>query len=179
MKTYPVIAAALCALLSTGCTKEEQEQLAVEAELLLQYNAIEFTVEPGAYDGQVELNLAFNGQELSTLLSNNGYTMDQLQEFTFTKADLRILSPDEQNFDPVDMVEMRLSASGADARTIASLNPVPDGVRELSLELANVNAAGILRSSDVALKMVAEVHGTFAEPVLMRADLGGRVVVRL
>lgn len=179
MKTYSIPAFALALLLTAGCTKEEQQQLAVEAELLLQYNSIEFTVEPGPYDGQVELTLNFNGEELNTLLSDNGYTMDQLQEFTFTKAELHILMPDSQTFDPVDMAEMRLSASGGDPRIIASLNPVPDGVRDVSLAVTNANAADILRSTDVALKMVAEVHGTITEPVLMRADLGGRVVVRL
>lgn len=179
MRTHTFTTILLGALLLTGCTKEDQKELAVEAELLLQYNSIELTVDPGTYNGQLELTLNFSGQELSDLMSSNGYTMDQLQEFNFTKADLHIMTPDQENFDLVDMAEMMLSATGLDTRSIAAINPVPEGVRDLSLTLSDVNVADLLRSPDVSLNMVTEMHGTLADTVRVRVDLGGRVVVEL
>ncbi len=180
MKTYPnpAFALALAAALFAGCTKEDKEALALEAELLMQYNAIELTVEPGTYDGTVEFALSFNGQELQDLLSRNGYSMEQLQEFQFTKAELRILTPEEQTFDVVDAVAMKLALGGTNDRTIAALDPVPDGVREALLVLNEVNVADILRNDQASLKLTANMSGELTEPVLLRADLGGRVVVR-
>jgi hypothetical protein len=113
------------------------------------------------------------------MLSDNGYSMDQLREFQFTKAELRILTPEEQTFDPVDMVAMKLGLAGAGEQTIAELDPVPDGVREVTLVLNEVNVADLLRNYEASLKLAAQMSGEITEPVLMRADLGGRVVVRL
>lgn len=166
-------------LATTGCDKEDKEALELEAELLMQYNAIEFIVDPGSYEGAMEFTLSFNGQELQEMLSDNGYSMDQLREFQFTKAELSILTPEEQTFDPVDMVAMKLGLSGTGEQTIAMLDPVPDGAREVTLVLNEVNVADLLRNNEASLKLAAQMSGEITEPVLMRADLGGRVVVRL
>ena len=165
-------------LLFTGCDKEK-EQLALEAELLMQYEAIELTLEPGVYEGQLEFALNFNGQELQDLMSSNGYRMDQLKEFRFTQANLQLETPEEQTFGILNSVDLKLTIDGSDVRSIAHLDPVPDQVRALSLVMEDVNVADLLRSQQVSLRMVVNMNGELTEQVITKALLTGEVVVQL
>ncbi len=172
-----VLFAAILALPS--CTKEQQEDLALEAELLLEYGAIEFTVDSGIPQGAFELALSFDGEALGRIMADNGYSMDQLKEFRFNKADLRILSPDGQTYDPVQSVLFELSLVDHAPVTIANMDPVPDGATTVSLNVGDVNVAEIARSSSAQLKVKAFLEGPVEVTTLNKLELGGKVVVRL
>lgn len=164
-------------LLFTGCDKSK-EDLALEAELLMQYEAIELVLEPGVYEGQMEFALNFNGQELRDLMGRNGYSMDQLKEFRFTQANLRLETPEEQTFDILNAVELKMTTDG-EGRSIASMDPVPEQVRELSLVMADINVADLLQSEEASVRMVVNMSGELTEEVVTKALLSGKVVVQL
>lgn len=168
-----------CALLLAACTKEEKEKLQLEAEVLMQYNSVEFTVDPTGEVGEVQLALSLDGEELSRVLSSKGYTMDQLKEFEFTSADLRIEGSEEQTYDVLQRIALELSLDGGAAVTVASKDPVPDGARALALDMATINVADIMRHQNI--RMIAKMATDQAIPDTMRhaLDLGGRVVVKL
>lgn len=181
MKFLTTISAPLicCALLLAACTKEEQEKLQLEAEVLMQYNSVEFTVDPTGEVGEVQLTLSLDGEELSRVLSDRGYTMDQVKEFKFTSADLRIQGSEEQTYDALQRIALELSLDGGAPVTVAAKDPVPDGVRTLTLNVADINVADIMRHQNI--QMIATMATDRAIPDTMHhaLDLGGRVVVKL
>lgn len=174
-----ICAALVGTLLLPSCTKDQQEELKLEAEVLIQYNAVEFIVAPTEVMGEMQLTITLDGEALSRTLSNEGYTMDQLKEFNFTSADLRIQGSSAQTYDPLQRVSLDLSLDGGTPVTVASKDPVPDGAQTLSLNVSQTNVADIMRHQHI--RVIAKLTTDQAIPDTMyhAMDLGGKVVVKL
>ncbi|MBK9422378.1 MAG: hypothetical protein IPN44_15205 [Flavobacteriales bacterium] len=165
--------------LITSCTKDGQQDLNLTAELQMQYNSVEFTIPPTPTTGAIQLSLALDGQALAQTLSANGYSMDQLKEFHFTNATLHIESPDSANYNAFQSISLQLSISGGNPVTVASMDPVPDGVHSLTLNTPGDDVAQILQSANVQLIASVVLDGLVTDTVTHKLDLGGRIKVKL
>ncbi len=166
------------ALMLGGCTKEQQEQLKPTAELQMEYAVIPFTVDSGGVAGELQLTLNFDGNALGQLLTDNGYSLSQLKEFRFTKAQLHLTTPATGNYDLLHSISLQLGLGSGQPVTVADLDPVPDGAQTLVMSLGDVNVAEIIRDSNVQLVVKAQLDGpmpAFSEHSL---DLGAKVVVQ-
>lgn len=162
-----------------ACTKDEQQDLKLTAELQMQYNSVEFVIPPSSSTGEVEVALNFDGTALAQTLAANGYSMDQLKEFRFTNGTVHIESPDSANYNALQSVSVELSLAGANPVSVATIDPVPLWVNGLTLTMPGTNVEDILRNSDVRLigKMVLDEIVT--DTLRQKLDLGGHIVVKL
>ena len=171
--------AMLTTALLAGCSKEEQGDLKLTAELQMQYNALEFVVPPTPATGEVQITVALDGNALAQTLAANGYSMNQLKEFRFTNGTLNIESPDGATYDALERVSLMLSLAGSSPVTVASLDPVPNGAHNLTLDMPGANVADILRDSNVELIVKVALDGAITDTLRQKLDLGGRIMVQL
>ena len=169
----------LCTVFLGGCTKEQQEELKLEAEVLMEYRELEFTLAPTDVIGETQLTISLDGQALSRTLTENGYSMDQLKEFVFTSADLRLPTDATLNYDPFQRVHLNLSVDGGTAVPLASKDPVPDGVQALTLDVVTTNVAEILRHEHIQVTAIRATDQAITDTMHHVLDLSGRVVVKL
>lgn len=170
----------LCALLfATGCSKEQQAELNLEAELLMQYNSIAFTIEPTESTGEVQLTLSLDGNALSDMLAANGYTMGQLKEFKFTNANVRMQGDSMGYYDALQRLSVELSLDSGTSAVVASIDPVPDGATVLNLAVNEVNIADIMRHSDISVTVKLTTDQAVSDTLHQLLGLGGKVVVQL
>ena len=169
----------LIAILLGGCTKDQQEQLKPTADLNMEYPAIPFTVDSGGVAGQITLTLSFDGNALGQLLADNNYSLAQLKEFRFTKANLHLTSPAGGNYDALGSVSLQLGLGSGQPVTVASLDPVPDGAQTIVMQLGDVNVADIIRDSNVQLIAKVQLDGPMPATSEHTLDLGAKVTVQL
>lgn len=166
-------------LLTAGCTKDQQEDLKLEAELLMRYNSIAFTVDPTEQTGDIQLTIALDGSALADMLSANGYDMSQLKEFKFTDAEVRLAEQNGLDYDALQRAVVDLALSGGNPVTIASIDPVPDDVQMLDLVVNEVNVADIMRHQDIGITLKLTTDQAITDTMHQVLDLGGKVVVQL
>lgn len=163
----------------TACTKEQQDDLKLTSELQMQYNGLEFTVPPTTTTGEVEITVNLDGNALAQMLSANGYSLDQLQEFRFTNGTLHIDGQDTANYNALQSMSLQVSLGGGAPSTVASVDPVPDGVNHLELHMSGDNVAEILRNNNVQLIAKVVLDGLVPDSVHQKLDLGGHIIVKL
>ena len=166
-------------LLSSGCSKEQQDELKLEAELLMQYNAIAFSVEPTEHTGEVQLTVSLDGSALAEMLATNGYSMAQLKEFKFTGAAVPLREGGAHNYDALQRLAVELVLNGGAPVLVASIDPVPDGASALDLAVNEVNVAEIMRHDHIGLTLKLVTDQVVADTLHQLLDLDGKVVVQL
>ncbi|HRO41027.1 MAG TPA: hypothetical protein PLY76_13845 [Flavobacteriales bacterium] len=169
----------LAVLLSAGCTKEQQEELKPTVDLNLEYPAIAFSVDSGGAAGQLSITLSFDGNALGQLLADNNYSLDQLKEFRFTKADLHLTTPAGSNYDMLGSIALQLALANGQPVTVANLDPIPHGTQTIVMHLGDVNVADIIRDSNVQLTAKVQLDGPMPTASEHTLDLGAKVVVQL
>jgi len=171
--------AGMAVLAFSACTKEQQEELKLEAELLMQYQAVEFTLEPTEALGEVQLTLSLDGEALAQMLSDNGYRLDQLKEFTFNSADVHIANGDGRTYDALQSITMEIATDGTAPVIIATKDPIPDGVNAFTFNVPSTNVADILRHNEIHVIAKLNVEQAVTDTTYHLLNLGGKVVVKL
>ncbi len=173
-----ILALPLSALFFGGCTKEQQEQLKPTVEMNMEYPAIAFSLDSGGAAGAMELTLSFDGNALGQVLADNNYSLSQLKEFRFTKANLHFGSPEGGNYDALGAIAIQLGLANGTPITVAHLEPIPDGAQTLVMQLGDVNVADMLRNSEVRLTAKLQLDGVAPSASEHTLDLGGKIVVQ-
>lgn len=152
------------ALMLAGCTKEQAEELHPVTELTMDYPAIPFTIHGSDATGQyVAMTLDFDAQALGQLLAANHYTLAQVKDFRFTKAQLHLTSPANGNYNAFRSATLQLVMGDNAPGTVASMDPVPDWSHTLLMQLGNVNLADLVRSGNVHLVAKVQLDGPLPE----------------
>lgn len=176
---HPLSLTLCTSLVFTSCTKDQQDELKLEAEVLMAYNSVEFTVLPTEVVGEMQVTISLDGEALARTLSDNGYTMDQLKEFKFTSADTRIQGATAQTYDPLQRISLELSLDGGTPVPVASKDPVPEGVQTLTLNVSETNVADIMRHQNIQVIAKLVTDQVIPDTMYHALDLGGKVVVKL
>lgn len=167
----------IAALMFAGCSKEQQEEVIPETTLAMNYPAIPFTIDPGdVVGGQFEINLAIDANVLGQVLAANSYSLTQLTQFKFTKANLFLTSPTTGNYNALHVVTLQVAVDQSPPVTVAQLNPVPNGAQTLLLQLGDVNVLDLIRSNNVHLVAKMQLDGplppTSSHSLVLSAKVG-------
>lgn len=84
---------------------------------------------------------AFQGLDItaSEELANQGVAPGDIVDTRVVRFDLAVRSPEGADFDFLDALEVSVEAPGLPNRTIASLDPFPEGAQAVSLDLVDVD----------------------------------------
>jgi hypothetical protein len=97
---------------------------------------IEFTVQPVDESGFHIFKEEVVKSDLDSILAANDVSIDRLNKVRVIQAIAEITSVDTTVFfDPLERFEISIYTDSLDETTIAEMNPVPDGLRELILPL--------------------------------------------
>lgn len=170
----------IAALLFAGCSKEKQEEIVPETMLEMTYPAIPFTIDSGdVVGGQYEMNLTIDAAVLSQALASNHYSLAQLTQFKFTKANLFLTSPVTGNYNALHAVTLQVAVDQSPPVTVAGLNPVPNGAQTLVLHLSDENVLDLIRSSNVHFVFKVQLDGPLPAASSHSLVLGAKVGLNL
>ena len=107
-----------------------------------------------------------------TTYANNGTAADYVQDVTLDRLALTITNPASQNFDFLRRIELYIStdASGSNKVLLASLSPVPTGVRTIELVPSGNKLDLFLRNAQYTLTTNLELAQPLAQNTDIRAD---------
>lgn len=170
----------IVALMLAGCSKEKQEEVIPETMLEMTYPAIPFTIDSSdVIGGQYEMNLTVDANVLSHALAANHYSLAQLTQFKFTKANLFLTGPSTGNYNALHAVTLQVAVDQSPPRTVAGLNPVPNGAQTLLLQMGDVNVLELMKSSTVHFVVKVQLDGPLPAVSSHSLVLGAKVGVGL
>lgn len=112
-------------------------------------------------------------------LKNQGIKRSQIDSVRLEKLQLQITAPASgQTFDFLDKVSFFVSSEGLPKKRIAVLDPMPDGVTSVELQLDSVELAPYVAAPEMALTTEAAGKRP-ANDTTIRATVGLRVDVNL
>ena len=84
--------------------------------------------------------IGFDGIDItqSQRFQNEGYTKDQIDSVRLAGFQLRVESPESGNFDFLESISFFVEAEGQPRVKIAEFDPIPDGKKELDLQIEDV-----------------------------------------
>lgn len=184
MRTVPYIRITaillpLAALFLGGCTKQQQEEVESRAVVDITYPAIPFTIDSATVGGQYELNLAIDPSILAQAMTAHNYTLAQLADFRFTKANLFLTSPVTGNYNALHSVTLQVAVDQSPPVTVANLNPVPNGAQTLLLHLGDVDVLDLMKSSNVHFIFKVQLDGPLPPVSGHSLVLGAKLGVKL
>lgn len=170
----------VAALMLAGCSKEQQENVIPDTMLEMTYPAIPFTIDSGdVVDGRYEVNLNIDANVLGQALAANQYSLAQLTQFKFTKANLFLTSPTTGNYNALQAVTLQVTVDQSPPVTVAGLNPVPNGAQTLLLHLGDVNVLDLIKSSNVHFVFKVQLDGPLPAMSSHSLVLGAKVGVEM
>jgi hypothetical protein len=100
--------------------------------------------------------------ELKSELEKNNTSLDLLDELNLKSATIAIQNDSTANFDAVENIELHLYADNLPDVTIASKNPVSDGLNSINLDVNSTeNLAAYIKSNSFSYK----ITGTNSAPL--------------
>lgn len=170
----------IAALVLAGCNKEKQEEIIPETMVEMTYPAIPFTIDSGdVVGGQYEMNLTIDATVLSQALAADHYSLAQLTQFKFTKANLFLTSPVTGNYNALHAVTLQVAVDQSPPVTVAGLDPVPNGAQTLLLHPGDVNVLDLMNSSNVHFVFKVQLDGPLPAESSHSLVLGAKVGVEL
>src|SRR4030042_6907060 len=116
---------------------------------------LEFVVKPVDQAGYHIFKEEVLKSDLDSILDANDVSKERLKEVNIKEAIAMITSPDTTVFfDPLASFTVTIYTDSLGETTIAEMNPVPDGLRELSLPLKDDDIKKYLFESDFILSAV-------------------------
>jgi hypothetical protein len=118
----------------------------------------EFVVSPVDKAGNNIFKEEVFQSNLDSILEANDVSEDRLKEVNIKEAIARITDPDTTVFfDPMASFSVTIYTDSLGEKTIAEMDPVPDGLRELSLDLKDDDLKNYLFESDFMLTAVGDL----------------------
>lgn len=104
--------------------------------------------------------------DLDSILEANDVSKERLREVNIKEAVARITSPDTTVFfDPLASFSVTIYTDSLGETTIAEMDPVPDGLRELTLTLKKDDLINYLFESEFMLSAEGVLSEQTSEPV--------------
>ncbi len=166
--TWPVL------FLLSSCQKNEMKDL--DAELTLRYDHIDFTVPPNTQAGTLDIALDFHAQQdITELLQQHGFSMDNLKEVHLLDARAVIVEPVNTHFDAMENMSFSFSRPIGPMLTVARITPIPDGLGILDLTVDSGDLTSFFRTNDGSWHVGAEVSAPIDQGTRLRFALTFRV----
>jgi hypothetical protein len=170
----------MAALALAGCSKPQEEEIIPETTLEMNYPAIPFTIDSAdVAGGQFEMDLDIDANVLGQVLAANQYSLAQLTQFKFTKANLFLTSPVTGNYNAMHAVTLQVAVDQSPPLTVAGMNPVPNGAQTLLLHMGDVNVLDLMKSSNVHFVFKVQLDGPLPAMSSHSLVLGAKVGVGL
>ena len=158
----------------TAC---EKDSLDLNAELTMQYQAIEVILDPMEATGQVELAVDFNGREaIEEALASNGMDLSNLRQVRVLAAKIAIVEPAAATFAPLNAFSLQLGHTGNGFQTIAATQQVDAYATELHLSMSGDDLVQYFMSDGVAIKVALDLGMPITETMKFQVDLTFRIV---
>jgi len=136
-----------------------------------EYN-IEFVISPIDQVGYHIFCEEVFESDLDSILAANDVSEDQLKEVNIKEAIALITDPDTTVFfDPLTKFSVSIYTDSLGEKTIASIDPVPDGVRELTFSLADDDLKNYLFESDFMLSAIGVLSEQTLNPIPVKVKV--------
>jgi len=160
MRSTPWIAGLALAL--AGCGELDRFDIPIEGTLAVVGSPVEGVALPE--------DLPFAGMEspdFRKAFADNGASIDDVESVKLSSLRISV-QPEGANLDFLDGIEFFIEAAGQQRRRIAALDPVPDGVDRISLEVTGAELKPWITADD--LTITAKARGVLpTEDVTLRA----------
>lgn len=125
--------------------------------------------------GNVDLAATTFQSDLDAKLKENNASIDDVKSIKLTSAQLSMVNPGLQNFDIVDRAYGLISAGSLAETQVAYIDPVPDGVTDLTLTVGDVNLKDYLAQSVVNFRVTGSTNAPNTEKDSLQAKLSFRI----
>jgi hypothetical protein len=127
---------------------------------------IEFTIQPVDKAGYHLFKEDIFESDIDSILDANDVSEDRLKEVYIKKAVAVITGVDTSVFfDPIERFEVTIYTDSLDETTIAEMNPVPDGQRELTLPLKDDDLKAYMFEPEFMLTAIGVLSEQTTKPI--------------
>jgi hypothetical protein len=169
MKNYPGIILILLFLLFASVSCEDLFGLLTFDS---KEYTLEFVVNPSYDAGYNIFKEEVLQSNLDSILDANDVSEERLKEVHIKEAVALITNPDTTVFfDPLASFSVTIYTDSLGETIIAEMNPVPDGLRELSLPLKDDDLKNYLLESDFMLSAVGVLSEQTSKPIPVRVKV--------
>jgi hypothetical protein len=170
-----IIAFAICAaFIFNSCEKAK-----VEVSFNLDVADISLIVDTTSQVGNVDLAATTFQSDLQTKLDENNASIDDVESITLTSAEILMENPGSQNFDIVDKVYGLMSATSLTETEVCYLDPVPNGVTQVTLTTGDANLKEYLSQSTVNFRVTGTTNAPNLEPDSLKAKLTFKIKAKI
>ncbi|MFK7925107.1 MAG: hypothetical protein AB8H47_24335 [Bacteroidia bacterium] len=175
MRTISILTILATLFVSTACVDLGEK---FEFDFILQYGSIDFTTPAVTEVGENVLAELTVPARLGDLLSDETASIDRLLSLTPKRFYLEILDSQTLSFDPVERLDVYLTAPGQTEFLLASLDPVGDDFQQwVELDIVDKpQMQSYLEGEAFSVRLVGVFSETVAEEMNFRAtfELDGR-----
>ena len=127
---------------------------------------LEFVVSPLDEVGYHIFSEKVFESDLDSILAANDVSEDRLKEVIIKEAIARITDPDTTVFfDPLASFSVSLYTDSLGEKNIASMDPVPDGVREIKLSLVDDDLKNYMFAPDFMISAMGALSEQIFNPI--------------
>ena len=166
LKALFFISCLISTMLISSCEKAK-----IDVNFNVYGGNIYMTVDTITQTGNVELAATTFSTDLAQKLKENSATMDDIESITLSSAMFTMQNPGAQNFDIVEKAYAFMSASGLSETQVASIDPVPNGVTEISLSTGSANLKDYIKQSVVNIRLSGFTSGPNEQADSLKVNL--------
>jgi hypothetical protein len=170
-----IIAVAICAsVIFNSCEKAK-----VDVSFNLDVAEIYLIADTTSQVGNVDLAATTFQSDLQTKLEENNASIDDVESITLTSAEIVMINPGLQNFDIVDKAYGLMSATGLSETQVCYLDPVPDGVTQVTMSTGDANLKEYLSQSVVNFRVTGSTNAPNLESDSLEARLTFKIKAKV
>ncbi|UOG75125.1 hypothetical protein MTX78_00670 [Hymenobacter tibetensis] len=102
--------------------------------------------------------------------SNEGTSANLVKKVTLNQLTLTITNPNNENFDFLELIKIYISTDGNDKILLASLDPVPTGVKTITLNPTNAVLDKYIKAKSYTLTTEAKIRKPISSDITLRCD---------
>jgi len=170
-----LIAFAICvAFIFNSCEKAK-----VDISFNLEVANIYLIADTTSQVGNIELAAATFQSDLQKKLDENNASIDDVESITLTSAQILMINPSIQNFDIVDKAYGLMSATGLAETQVCYLDPVPNGVTQVTMSTGDANLKEYLSQSIVNFRVTGATNAPNLEADSLEARLTFKIKAKI
>jgi len=154
--------------ISVSCEDQANDQLTFDS----QYYVIDFAVDPVDRTGYHIFTEETSRSNIDSLLEVNNISRENLKEVHVKEAVINITDPDASTtFDPLEILSVTIYTKTLGEKTIATIDPVSYGLRELTLVLKEDDLKDYLYEDEFMLSAVGVLKERTFKIIPMQAKV--------
>ncbi len=135
---------------------------------------VTFVVDPEEAGEYVESRKVLKA-DLDSIIAAEGKDIGDLETVFLNAATVEVIGIG--NFDAIQSIKINLEAEGLDEITLASKDPVPEGLTSASLDVYTGDLAAYLNSSEYILTLVVLLDQDLVNNMVVKATLKYKITV--